>query len=157
MNDTPSDQNAEPELEAPRRPDQRIFDALEEKGVSYDIDEDAGDFIVLVELNQGRTQKVVVNSYTREFMGVEMRDISSIALVSQGPFDARTANFLLRENVNVNFGAWQIMRDDENTHYAIFCMTISANLRAEFLVELIGMVAGTADEIEHRLSGLDQY
>lgn len=157
MNDTPSDQNAQPELETPCPPDQRVLDALEEKGVPYEIDEETGDFSVLVECKDDRTQDVIIRSGTREFMGVEMRDIISIALISQGPFDARTANLLLRENTDVGFGSWQIFRDDDNTHIAIFCMNISASLRAESLVELICMVASTADEIEHRLSGLDQY
>lgn len=90
-------------------------------------------------------------------MGAEMRDISSIALVSNGPFDARTANFLLRESAKVEFGSWQILVDEENTHLAIFSVKISANIRAKALVDLMTMVARIADELENRLSGLDEF
>lgn len=36
-------------------------------------------------------------------------------------------------------------------------MTVSASLRAESLVDLLGMVARIADSTEHRLSGLDEF
>lgn len=155
MNDTPADTDSD--IPPPRRPDQRVFEALEQMGVTHEIDEDTGDFLVHVEFKNGRTQQVLIHSFTREFMGVEMRDISSIALVNEGPFDTRTANFLLRENADVNFGSWQVMVDDEHTHYALFSITVSANLRAESLVDLLGMVARIADATEERLSGLDEF
>ena len=154
-NDTPSD--TESDIEPPRRPDQRVFEALEQMGVTHDIDEDTGNFLVLVEFKDGRTQQVFIRSATTEFMGVEMRTISSVALINQGPFDTRTANFLLRDNANVSFGSWQVEVDQERTHYAIFSMTVSASLRAESLVDLLGMVARIADTTEERLSGLDEF
>lgn len=138
-------------------PDQRVIDALDQMGVHHGVEPNSGDIIVLVEFTGKRTQQVHIDSITREFMGVEMRTISSIALGSEGPFDARTANFLLRENADLEFGAWHVIDDTENNHYAVFSVTVSAALRAQSLVDLIGMVASTADGTENRLTGLDEF
>lgn len=140
-------------------PDFRIVAALDEKGVTYEInaDRDSADCFMLVGFDDNRIHRVVINSSTREFMGVEMRTIASIALTSQGPFEARTANFLLRENVRLEFGAWNVIFDTEKMHYAVFSVTVSAALRAQSLCDLIGMVARIADDTENRLSGLDEF
>jgi hypothetical protein len=150
-----NDENEVQTEESPT-PDPRILAALEEMGVTYEIDP-SGDVIVYVECTDNRSQQVIIDSSTREFMAVEMRTIASIALTSQGPFEARTANFLLRENARLEFGAWNVIFDSENTHYAVFSVTVSAALRAQSLRDLIGMVASIADDTENRLSGLDEF
>ena len=150
-----NDEN-ESETEETPTPDPRILTALDEMGVNYEIDP-SGDIIVCVECTDDRTQQVVIDSSTREFMGVEMRTIASFALNSQGPFEVRTANFLLRENARLEFGAWNVIFDTEKTHYAVFSVTVSAALRAQSLCDLIGMVARIADDTENRLSGLDEF
>jgi hypothetical protein len=140
-------------------PDPRIVAALDEMDVAYEIDADGddADCVVLVGFDDNRTHKVVINSSTKDFMGVEMRSISSIALVSDGAFDARTANLLLRENSVVEFGSWQTLVDSDNTHIAVFSVTVGASIRAQALVDLVCMVARIADSTEQRLSGLDEF
>ena len=155
MNDCPESEN-QTESNESRPPDQRLTAALDEMGVISEIDP-SGDIIVYVECTENRSQQVIVDSSTREFMGVEMRTIASIALNSQGPFEARTANFLLRQNARLEFGAWNVIFDTEKTHYAVFSVTVSAALRAQSLCDLIGMVARIADDTENRLSGLDEF
>ena len=150
-----NDQN-EPQTEEAQIPDQRIITALDEMGVTYEIDA-SGNIFVYIDCTDNRTQQVVIDSSTREFMGVEMRTIASIALTSHGPFEARTANLLLRENARLEFGAWNVIFDTEKTHYAVFSVTVSAALRAQSLCDLIGMVARIADDTENRLSGLDEF
>ena len=150
-----NDENESQTEEAPT-PDQRIITALDEMGVTSEIDP-SGDIIVYVECTDNRSQQVIIDSSSREFMGVEMRTIASFALTSQGPFEARTANFLLRENARLEFGAWNVIFDTEKTHYAVFSVTVSAALRAQSLCDLIGMVARIADDTENRLSGLDEF
>jgi hypothetical protein len=157
MNDTPLNSDSKEGNEP--TPDPRVVAALEEQGVTYEIKtcEDSADCVVLVGFDDNRNHRVVINSNTKDFMGVEMRSISSIALVSEGPFDARTANLLLRENATVEFGSWQILADSDNTHIAIFSVTIGASIRSKSLVDLICMVARIADSTEDRLSGLDEF
>ena len=150
-----NEENESEKEEAPI-PDQRIIAALDEMEVTYEIDA-SGNIFVYIDCTDNRAQHVVINSLTSEFMGVEMRTISSTALTSHGPFEVRTANFLLRENAKLEFGAWNVIFDTENTHYAVFSVTVSAALRAPLLCDLIGMVARRADDTENRLSGLDEF
>ncbi len=100
---------------------------------------------------------VTICSATEEFMGIELRDISSASLVSDGIFDARTSNFLLRENAELQFGNWRIEVGPENKHYAIFCMRVSASLPHRALAEIMDTVAQIADHAEEQLSGLDEF
>jgi len=104
----------------------------------------------------GRTQKVCIASGTDEFMGIELREISSGAIFSEGIFDARTANYLLRDNAKVKFGAWGIEILD-NKHYAVFTMKVAAALPPQTLGEIAEVVAYIADQTEERLSGLDEF
>lgn len=73
-----------------RQADARVRSVLEELGVKYAVDDDF-DFRVLFEVEDGRTQSAIVRSQTEQFMGIEIREILSAGLASQGPFDARTA------------------------------------------------------------------
>lgn len=86
-----------------------------------------------------------------------MRDVFSVGLRSFGPFDARTTNFLLEQNANMKVGSWSTIRDPEDNHLAIFKAGISAELDGELLLEVIGAVLTTADAIEARLSGRDNF
>lgn len=136
--------------------DPRVADALEKLDVKYSIDSD-GDFRFGFNLPGGRSQLGFIRSSTYEFAGVEMREVFSVGLKSFGPFDARTANFLLDINSKVKVGAWSTLRDSEDEHVAIFRASISADLSPDLLMGVIVAVLTTADEIEERLSGRDDF
>ncbi len=136
--------------------DPRVAAALQAAEVKYQIDND-GDFRVGFELESGRSQSCIIRSATYEFLGVEIREISSAGLVSQGPFDARTANILLQQNEQVKLGAWGVISDNEDTHAALFTAKISADLPPAELLGVIMAVLTTADEMEARLSGRDDF
>jgi hypothetical protein len=136
--------------------DMRVQSALEAAEVHYQLDED-GEFRVGFELESGRSQSCIIRSATYEFLGVEIREISSVGLVSQGPFDARTANLLLRQNEQLKLGAWGVISDNEDTHAAVFTAKISADLPPPELLGVIMTVLTTADEMEARLSGRDDF
>jgi len=131
--------------------------ALDDLGYEYEIKADGTHFHVRFNMDEGRSQCVFISSATNEFMGVELRGISSIGLVSEGLFDARTANLLLRENAGTNLGYWCIEMGEENSHYALFCMRVSAVLSHRALGEILVMVAQIADQAEKRFSGLDDF
>ena len=157
MNDTPSEPNSEADLESPPCPDPRIISALDDLDYPYEVNPKTAEFHVRYNYDDERAQMVSIASSTEEFMGIELRDISSASLVSEGLFDARTANFLLRENSGMKFGNWRIELGAENKHYAVFCMTVSAALPHRTLAEIMDTVARIADETENRLSGLDEF
>ncbi len=136
--------------------DHRIQSALDELEIRYELT-DAGAFRVGFELENGRSQTAFIDSYTCEFLGIQVRRISSIALTSQGPFDARTANILLTQNHQFKIGAWEVAVDEEDVHYAFFAVRVEANLPAEELRGVLMTTLITADEMEARLSGRDEF
>lgn len=137
-------------------PDPRIQRTLNELEIRHQITED-GDFQVSFELEGGRSQSAFIRSRTYEFLGLEIREVLSAALLSQGPFDARTANILLQQNTCLKIGAWGVSMDSEEVHAAVFTAKISADLPAQELLGVIEAVIRTADEMEARLSGRDDF
>jgi hypothetical protein len=136
--------------------DPRVAKALEELDINFEVDSD-GDFKFGFNLGEGRSQLGFIRSKTFEFGGLEMREIFSVGLNSFGAFDARTANFLLEQNGNVKIGGWAIARDDKDHHLALFSAKIAADLAGELLMGVIYAVLTTADRIEERLSGRDDF
>jgi hypothetical protein len=132
--------------------------ALDELDIPYHCHPVTGRFEVLLQLENGRSQSVFIRSKTDDFMGLELREISSAALESDGPFDARTTNFLLRQNSELIHGGWSIhLNEDASKHFAVFSMTAFAFAEAKAFLSIIQCVAEVADEIECRLSGLDEF
>lgn len=136
--------------------DPRVTNALNELEVEYEVDTD-GDIIVGTKISDERGQIAFIRSATYEFAGVELREIFSVGLKSFGPFDARTMNILLAFNSNVKIGSWAVIRNDNDDHHAIFTTRVAADLRGEALRAAIGATLKTADEIEERLSGRDDF
>ena len=139
-------------------PDPRVTAALDELDIRYQYLPGSQQFEANYSLDSGRSQTVYIASQTHWFMGVELRQIFSTALISEGLFEPRTANLLLRENFDLIHGSWSVLHDpDENEHFANFSLTAFASLHAVQLLPLIECVAKTADDMEHRLSGLDEF
>ncbi len=136
--------------------DPRVARALEALEIKYEVDKD-GDFQFGFNLTEERSQMGFIRSSTFRFGEVEMREIFSIGLKSFGPFDSRTANFLLEHNNSVKIGAWATVRDAEDSHLALFTAKVAAELEGELLKEVIVAVLITADEMEKRLSGRDDF
>jgi hypothetical protein len=138
--------------------DPRVSSALDELDIPYQFHPATGRFEILCQLEHGRSQTVFIHSATNKFLGIELREISSPALESDGPFDARTTNLLLRDNAELFHGDWSIhLNDDSSKHFAVFSMTGLASLGPDPLSSIIQCVAEVADEMEHRLSGLDEF
>jgi len=157
MNNKPPESEAQQETNETPTPDPRIISALDDLDYPYEVNPKTAEFHVRYNFDDDRAQMVSISSTTEEFMGTELRDISSASLVSDGIFDARTANFLLRENSGMKFGNWRIEVGSQNKHYAVFYMTVSAALPHRALAEIMDTVARIADEMEGRLSGLDDF
>jgi hypothetical protein len=136
--------------------DPQVAAALDQLGIKYELDDD-GDYRVVFQITEERTQQGVIRSRTFEFAGVEMREIYSIGLSSFGPFDARTCNLLLEHNRHVKVGCWAVAHDPEDNHLAIFLANVAAGLDGELLLGVLHAVLTTADEFEARLSGRDDF
>lgn len=136
--------------------DPRIAQALRELEIKFEVGDD-GDYAFGFDLGDGRSQMGFIRSGTYEFCGIELREILSAGLRSMGPFDARTCNLLLRQNSDVKVGSWSVVKDDEDNHLAIFSAKVSADLSGEALLGVIVGVLKTADEMEARLAGRDDF
>jgi hypothetical protein len=119
--------------------------------IRYEIDPD-GDFKLLFDVGDGRSQVAFVNSRTERFGTLEIREIWSIAHVCEGPLDPELADRLLERNRQVKFGAWGVERRGDRRH-VVFTVHLSANADADALTQTLQLVLSLADQLERELTG----
>ena len=136
--------------------DDRVRRLLEELKLPYDIDKD-GDFRIVFNIDDTRSQVVAVESETRQVDNLEIRGVWSIGLKSEAPLHADVANALLVHNGSVELGAWQLIRKEDDSCTAIFLCPIAANTTAASLRSVMHAVALAADHIEEQLTGEDDF
>jgi hypothetical protein len=136
--------------------DARVQHHLESLDIKYEVDED-GDYRVGFRLKNERTQIGYVRCRTVDFAGMEIMEIFSIALHSFGPFDARTTNILLQESEKVKVGGWGVVQDADDNHLAVFTAKVPTTLTSDEFFAVLFAVVQTADRMEERLSGRDDF
>ena len=137
--------------------DYRVRSALDNAGLKYTIT-DNGNFKILFDMGNGRTQVVIVNSKTYEFGGAEIREIFSVAAIvsSKSAFTHNNLFKLLELNETYKIGAWQI-HGGESPYILQFAIRAGANTSSSILADLIKLAARTADDMEQRLTDEDKY
>ena len=135
------------------RGDQRVRKILDAERIKYEIDSD-GDYKVIFDLGNGRTQLGIINSNTESFAGVEVRDVWSVGLVGDGQLNAAVANALLAKNAQYKVGAWQIVQR-KGKILAIFRVSLSADATTQELMSVLQQVLLQADEVEKEYLGTD--
>lgn len=137
--------------------DKRVAAALDQAELKYEVT-DRGDFKLLYELDDDRTQVVIIGSKTEKLGDLEIREVWSIAQQSDGEFDGETANALLVDNGNRKVGAWQVAVEEEtDQHTAIFSAQVDAAADSAALAQVIVAVVQTADEMENELTEEDEF
>ena len=122
----------------------------EAEGTPFQIDDD-GDFQIVVNLGNGRTQLVWVRSVVEETNHQRVREIWSPGYQSQvSNFPASVANQLLEDGHSRKLGGWV-----KQGNTAMFVVKIPADANANVLDESIDLAATTADEVEQDLTGKD--
>ncbi|WP_339375922.1 hypothetical protein [Calothrix sp. NIES-2098] len=134
--------------------DPRIKDALDKIGAKYEIIAD-GDFKLLVETENKRSQVVFIESKTEKIGNLEIRYISSPGYISKGPFSAEIANKLLQNSGLNKIAAWQLFTKDQ-TYMAIFTAKITVNSDPETIKNTLLAVGYGADAMEQELTGKDE-
>ena len=148
---------AEAQVGRKKAGDKRVAAALDKAGLKYEMTE-SGDFKLLYELDDDRTQVVIIGSKTEKLGDLEIREVWSIAQQSDGEFDGETANALLVDNGNRKVGAWQVAVEEEtDQHTAIFSAQVDAAAEADALAQVIVAVVQTADEMENELTEEDEF
>ncbi|GAP94879.1 hypothetical protein NIES2104_13960 [Leptolyngbya sp. NIES-2104] len=136
--------------------DARVKAALDKAGLKYEVDRD-GDFKLVMELPNDRTQLVFVRSETQKLNdNYEIREIISPAFKSDGALSSEIANRLLTDSAKKKLGGWQTISDG-NSSIAIFCSKVMANSNAESLVASIQATVLTADDMEKQLTNKDDF
>ena len=127
-------------------PDASIAQKLDAKGTPYEVDDD-GDYRILVNVGEGRSQLVWVRSRVHTTDHQRVREIWTYGFRSEERrIPSHIANRLLSENFDLIVGAWA--REGGN---AILVMKIEANATAETLDETIDLAASIGDRMEQKL------
>ncbi len=128
--------------------DARVRKALEALEIKYEIDSD-GDFRVLFEMGEGRSQLAIVRSMTTEYRNLEVREIWSVGYKSEGEkFPADVANALLEDTFPKKLGAWAKM-----DNLAIFVVKFAADCDNETLLSCLKLALEAADTMEEKFTG----
>ncbi len=135
----------------PATPDPRIRTLLEAHDTPFIVDDD-GDYRILVEVADGRSQLVWVRSVVHETDEQRIREIWTYGYRSdERRIPANVANRLLSENFELILGAWA--RTEGN---AVLVLKIPADADAKTLDEAIDLAASIGDRMEKRLVSGDE-
>ncbi len=126
------------------------------KAVGLPFTSDGGDFRLNYTLPDGRTQLVWIASKTTKIADTEFRDVWSVANRGKGALPAELADHLLKENVRMVLGAWQVSQG-EDEYLVVFSYAIPAGTTPGFLQEVIEAVTISADRMEKELTGRDEF
>jgi hypothetical protein len=136
--------------------DSRVQALLDELELKYEVDGD-GDFKVGFQLEGGRSQLAFIRSETTQFGKFDIREIFSVAHISEGPLDGGLANALLIYNAHVKLGSWRIERREDDTCIVAFAVQIAANTDAKSLYTALRLVINTADDVERKLDEEEKF
>jgi hypothetical protein len=128
--------------------DASVAARLDARGVKYTVDED-GDYRVVTETGEGRTQLAYVSGTTQSVGGFTIREVfSPAAFLDRDGIDGDKALELLAESRLNKFGAWETAG---NALY--FVIKLPDNVDAAQLETAMEIAAQVADSMESELSG----
>jgi len=134
--------------------DPRVSAALKTAGLPFT--DDGGDFRLNYTLPDGRTQRVWIASKTTEIAKIAFRDVWSVASRGKGTLPPELADHLLKENVRMVMGAWQVSQGQDE-FLVVFSYAIPADTSSDLLQEVLEAVTISADRMEKELTGKDEY
>jgi hypothetical protein len=136
--------------------DPRIAKTLEELEILYEVDSDA-DYKILYEWeDDGRSQVAFINSATEKLDDLELREVWSVAYVSDKPLPVEIANRLLIDSYDKKLGAWQLLKT-EDQYITVYAVKVDANADPKFLQLALEAALTSADEMEKELLGSDEF
>ena len=131
--------------------DARVDRALESLDFVYEIDDD-GDYQLIFETVEGRSQTVWIHPMTDRLLDAEVREIFSIVNVYVGGVPGGLLPRLLEENAQFILGSWAI----EETAI-LFVTKVRADASPAELEAALLATASTADELEAELTDEDEW
>lgn len=139
----------------PAKPlDARVVTALGQAGLTYSDDD--GDFRLVLNLADSRSQVVWVASSAARVTNLEFRDVWALAYRGEGQVPPEMARRLLTENARMVVGAWQVNQAPDR-YLVVYLAQLPAATDAASLREVIEAVAISADRMEQELTGRDEF
>jgi len=135
--------------------DSRVKKVLDDLGYTYEVDAD-GDYRLLFNYEDGRSQLVWIRSNTNQYENLEIREIFSYGYETSGKMSADVARNLLAKNSEYKIGAWELL-DSNSKQYGLFTARISATVDSKTMQVVLRAVGVTADEMEKDLLGSDDW
>lgn len=133
--------------------DGRIKYLLDKNELSYKIN-DKGNFTVVIEYDDDRSQQIFISSSTEFVDDEEIREIYSFAADTED-ISFETAKKMLVANSRTKIGAWETTSDCDE---CIFTAKIPANASYKYLHKIIVTVGSVADDFEKEAcDGRDDY
>jgi len=130
--------------------DAAIARHLEKLGYTYEVDED-GDYQMVFDMDDGRSQLAFVRSTVEEFGKHKIREIWSPGYVSKtAQFPEAVANRMLEDSQDAKMGGW--VKQDKT---AMFVVKIDADATTDQLSDAIDAAIRTADAMELELTKKD--
>ena len=143
---------AEEEAPPPPVPDPSVVALLEELEYTWKS-EDNGDFRLLFDLGEERSQLVWIRNRTYERDGAAMRDVWSTALELSGKYASiKLADLLLRSNWERVIGTWAL-----EGNRIVYMVKLPVDATAEELDRAIGVVVDEADRLEKEHGYGDEF
>lgn len=125
---------------------------LREQKLNFEVDDD-GDYKMLFETGEGRSQLVFVRSEFQCYKDYQTIHVFSVAYVG-GLTKPMMADLLTRQH---KVGAWVVERPNETGKFAVlFVAQLPADIKATDFESCIRVVADTADALEREWSDVDE-
>ena len=138
--------------------DETVKEALDTARVPYKNDAE-GNFLLHLKFKNGRAQNIVIHSKVvqlgTEDDGDDLREIYSVAFVSDSPPSAELASRLLMENGSMKIGGW-VVRKNGARYEVGFRAMVPAEICEDALLPSSEFVATHADALENALTGKDE-
>ena len=133
--------------------DAHIARQLDSLGYDYEIDDD-GDYKMVFNLAEGRTQLAFVRSPVEEYGSLRVREIWSPGFRIEGnAFPTAVANRLLSDSNDAKIGSWV-----RQGNTAMYVVKIDASANAQQLADAISAAISSADKLEQELTlGKDEF
>lgn len=122
-------------------------------GIEAHIDATEKSASVVVSLEGGRTQRVQVDTAVCDHSGIQLLRIFSVA----GPVDSKFYRRALEINARFPHGALAIQRFDGEDHFVMVNSYPQATCDVDEVRHSVLTIAEKADELEHLLTGRDEW
>ncbi|MBI2299239.1 MAG: hypothetical protein HYU66_09920 [Armatimonadetes bacterium] len=133
--------------------DPRVEKQLKALELKYEVDKD-GDYRLIYEVGEERSQVVFVNSVTNTVREIEVREIWSPALVGEEPPGADVMKKVLDDSQQRTIGGWQLMSGDKS-YVLNYAVKIPVDSTDKLLSAAAIVAAHTADALEKDVTGKD--